>query len=449
LVAAADDMSLTPLDSPLYGNLLSDEEAASLLDAKAEIAAFLKFEAALAAAEAEAGVIPGAAADAIAEVTGALDIDPASLGEGTARDGVPIPALVTLLRGALPKEAAPYVHWGATSQDVTDSGLVLRLRDFLELAEGRLTVLGDLLAQLADRHRGQVMLGRTRMQQAAPTTFGLKAAIWLSALTQQRQRLMELRSRLLTLSVGGAVGTLSVLGARAEVVERGLAERLGLSVAPIPWHAERGRLLELGGWLSQTTVALGKMGQDLVLLAQNEVGEVRLQGGGSSTMPNKVNPVSAEALVTLARFNAAQLGLLHQAGVQGQERGGAGWMLEWLTLPPMLLGCAGALSQAQRCLEGLEIDPGRMQGNFEAALGLPLAESVSFALAEVMPRQEAQALVKEVCRRALNEQRDLLDVLAENSDLAVDFAALRDPARWLGSSDRFIGKALAEWRDRG
>jgi 3-carboxy-cis,cis-muconate cycloisomerase len=454
-------MSISPLDSALFGNLLSDSGSRALFQDAAQIRAMLRFEAALALAEADCGVIPKAAAAAIANSAETLEIEPGRLAEGSERDGLPVPALVAALREAVGEgaangeaasgevasgEAAHYVHWGATSQDVMDTALVLRLRDLLALHEGRLAGLGTLLADLADRERHQVMLGRTRSQQAAPTSFGLKAAGWLASLTELREQLFQLRPRLLRLSFGGAVGTLSVLGDRAEAVERSLAARLDLAVAPLPWHSRREAILELGGWLSQVTAALGKMGLDLSLLAQSEVGEVRLRGGGSSTLPNKVNPISAESLIALARFNAAQLSALHQAALQEQERGGPGWTLEWMTLPLLACATGGALQAATSCLSGLEVQGERMRANLEAARGLPYAEAASFALSEFLPRAEAQAAVKAACQRALAGQRDLLDELSETTDAPVDWAALREPGALLGAADAFIDRALAAWR---
>lgn len=439
-------MSVSPFGSPLFGDLFADPAALAHLDARAEIAAMLRFEGALAEAQGEAGAIPQAAASQIARAAASLEIEPGRLAPGVARDGVPVPALVAELRAAVGGDAASFVHWGATTQDVMDTGLVLRLRELLGLFEQRMAETGVLLAGLTERHRRRVMAGRTRSQQAAPTTFGLKAAGWLAPLVRHRDRLAELRPRLLRLSLGGAVGTLSAMGDKGAEVERALARRLDLGVASSPWHVQRDSLLELGGWLSQVTASLGKMGLDLTLLAQSEVGEVRLAGGGSSTMPNKVNPISAETLITLARFNAGQLGQLHQAALQEHERGGPGWALEWLTLAPMAAATSGAFRQATASLEGLTVLDARMRANLDGALGLPMAEAASFALAAHMPRAEAQTLVKEACVRASDSGRSLFGVLPELTDAPLDWEKLSDPANALGMADAFIDRVLAEWR---
>ncbi|MFC3226303.1 3-carboxy-cis,cis-muconate cycloisomerase [Marinibaculum pumilum] len=443
-------MGLTPLDSTLTGSLLSDPDSVALLDDRAAVAAMLRVEAALAVAQGRLGLIPANAADRIAAVVPGLDLDPATLAEGSADAGVPVPALVAQLRAAVGGEAAAHVHFGATSQDIVDTGLVLRLRDLLDLFDGRLAALISALAGLADRHRTTVMAGRTRTQQAVPVSFGLKAAGWLLPLVRQRTRLAELRPRLLLLQFGGAAGTLAALQDRGPAVAAALAEELDLGLPAMPWHAQRDGPAELAGWLSLTTGALGKFGQDAMLLAQSEVAEMRESGdagrGGSSTMPQKANPVSAEALVALARFNAGMVGQMHQALVHAQERDGAAWQQEWLALPQMLVAAGAALRHAAAMAEGLQVDADRMRATLDASNGLLLAEAASFALAAHMPRPQAQDLVKRASLTALAEDRHLMDLLAGMTDAPVDWQALKDPAGYLGAADSFIDGALAASR---
>ncbi len=436
-------MSLSPLDGALYADLLSDAELVARFDDAAQIRAMLEVEAALALAEAKAGVIPDAAAKHIAKVARKLEIDPAALAAGTAKDGIPVPALVEELRRAVGEDSAPYVHWGATSQDIIDTGLVLRLRAALDIQASRLDALIAALADQAEAHRGTVMAARTRAQQATPTTFGLKIAAWLAPLIRHRERLAEIRPRLLVLQFGGASGTLAALGDKGVRVMEALAAELDLAVPPLPWHTQRDGLAELAGWLSMVSASLGKIGGDLVLLAQSEVGEVRAgQAGGSSTMPQKANPVGAETLVALARFNAGLLAAVHQAVPQAQERDGVGWTLEWLTLPQMAVATGAALRNARTLIESLEVDAARMRGNLEAGNGLILAEAASFALAAHMPRPEAQALVKAACAEAAASGRHLMDVLEARTDAPVDWQALRDPAAYLGDADALIDRVL-------
>jgi 3-carboxy-cis,cis-muconate cycloisomerase len=419
-----------------------------LLDDRARLRAMLEVEAALARVQGRLGVIPTEAAARIAETAESLEIDPAALAPGTAAAGVPVPALVAALREAVGAAAGPYVHWGATSQDIMDSGLVLRLRDLLDKFDRRLVAVIQSLAALAEAHRGTVMAARTRAQQALPTTFGLKAAGWLMPLARHRERLAQLRPRLLAVQFGGAAGTLAALGTRGIEVMEALAGELGLAVPPAPWHAQRDGFAELAAWFALVTGSLGKIGEDLVLLAQSELGEARLKngpggGGGSSTLPQKTNPVAAEALVTLARFNAGLLVPASEALVQAQERGAAAWSLEWLTLPQMAVATGAALRLAHQALDGLGVDKARMAANLEASKGLILAEAASFALAQHMPRPEAQALVEAACAEAAQSGRHLMEVLAEKTPAPLDWAALKDPAGYLGAADALIDRILA------
>ncbi len=440
-------MTVSPLDSALYGALLSDAETAALFDDRADMRAMLAVEAALARAEAKLGIIPAEAAERIARTAENLEIEPATLAAGTASAGVPVPALVESLRQAAGGEAAAYVHWGATSQDIIDSALLLRLRSALEIHERRLAALIEQLAALAEAHRATVMAGRTRSQQATPITFGLKVAGWLAPLLRQRARLNEIRPRLLLVSFGGAAGTLAALGERGLEVAEALAGELALGMPPGPWHSQRDGLAELGGWLALTTGALGKIGQDVALLAQSEVSELHEgAGGGSSTMPQKANPVASETLVTAARMNAGLLATLHQAMLPEHERGGVAWQLEWLTLPQMVVLTGAALRQAVALIGGLQVDVRRMRANLDASNGLILAEAASFALARHMPRPEAPALVKAACRDAIAQQRHLIDLLAERVDAPLDWQTLRDPANYLGAAGEIVDRILRDAR---
>jgi 3-carboxy-cis,cis-muconate cycloisomerase len=308
-----------------------------------------------------------------------------------------------------------------------------------------LAELIDALAGLADAHRGTVAVARTRFQQAVPTTFGLKAAGWLAPLPRHRQRLAELKTRLLVVQFGGAAGNLSALGSRGVEVMEALARELGLGCPPLPWHNQRDTLAELASWLALVTGSLGKLGLDVLLLAQNEVGEVReAQGGGSSTMPQKSNPVRAEALVALARRNATLVGGMHQATLHAQERDGAAWQLEWAILPAMVETAAAALSHARELARTLVVDAARMRAVLDAARGLPLAEAVSFALAGHLPRAEAQELVKQASRDALASDTDLIETVAALTGAPVDWRELRAAAERPACADALIDRVLGE-----
>ncbi|UCH74846.1 MAG: 3-carboxy-cis,cis-muconate cycloisomerase [Rhodospirillales bacterium] len=441
-------MTVSPFDSAIFGRLFADPKINALFSDEAAIRSMLTFEAVLAAVEARLGIIPEAAAEAIERTAAGLTPDMDTIAAGTHATGVPVVPLVEQLRAAVGGEAATYVHWGATSQDVIDTGLVLRLHTALDLMTARLELLIDRLVALADAHRATVMAARTRWQQAVPTSFGLKAATWLQGLAAARDRLTDMRPRLLTVQFGGAAGTLSALGDKGVAVMEALARELDLAVPVAPWPSRREAMAEFAGALSQLTGVIGKMGQDLMLLAQSEVAEVRPGAGGdSSTMPQKANPVGCEVMVTASRLNATLVSAVHQALIQEHERGGPGWQLEWLSLPQMVACAGGALHHALAVTTGLEIDADRMRANLDASNGLILAEAAGFALAAHMPREAAQALVKDACRKVVSTGRPLMEVLPDMTDAPVDWTALADPAGYLGDADALIDRIIAAARN--
>jgi 3-carboxy-cis,cis-muconate cycloisomerase len=418
-----------PPGAGIFSALLVDPEVSTLLGDAAQARAMVAVEAALARVEARLGVIEVGHGEAISAALDGFEPDLADLARGTASAGVPIPALVAQLRRRVGGPAAEYIHWGATSQDIVDSALVLQLQAALGVIEGRLAELTAALADLARAHSDTAMVGRTRFQQAVPTTFGLKAAGWLAPLLRHRQRLAELQPRLLVVQLGGAAGNLAALGRQGVAVMEVLAEELGLGAPVMPWHSQRDALVELASWLSLVTGSLGKLGQDVLLLAQNEVGEVReAAGGGSSTMPQKSNPIRSEVLVTVARRNAILAGGMHQALLHAHERDGAAWQLEWTMLPEMLSATAAALAHAGELVRTLEVDVARMRATLDSSHGLLLAEAVSFALADRMGRAPAQALVKAACGTALAEGRDLIKVIAAQTVAGIDWGRLRSDA---------------------
>lgn len=344
-------MSLSPFEHPFLSGLFADPELAAYFSAPAEIAAMVRFETALAAVQAEAGVIPDEAAAAIAELEESFRPDLALLAAGTGRDGVVAPDLVAQMRAALPEAARTHLHVGATSQDVIDTGLVLRLVPVLGVFEARLAEAIETLSRLAERFGDRQLMGRTRMQDALPITAADRLADWRLPLERHLARLGQLRPRLLVVQYGGAVGTLEKLGeAGPDLVER-LAARLGLGAPQKAWHSQRDGIAEFASWLALVAGSLGKIGQDVALLAQNADPQIALSGGGgSSAMPHKSNPVAAEVLVALARHNATLSGGMAQALVHEQERSGAAWTLEWLILPQMVLTAGSALLVARRLL---------------------------------------------------------------------------------------------------
>ena len=346
-------MTVSSFDHPFLSGFLGDAETAELFSAKADLDAMLAFEAALAIAEGAAGIIPSGAASAIEKAIAGFRPDTSALREATARDGVVVPELVRQLREAA-GEHGRHVHFGATSQDVIDTSLALRLSKALALFAERLSALDKVLADLDTRFGQLAVMAHTRMQAAISVPASRKIASWRDPLKRCGERLAGIRADVAILHFGGAAGTLDKLGDKADAVTEALAQKLGLAAVERARHSERDGVAAYASWLSLVTGSLGKMGQDIALMAQSEVGEIRLaSGGGSSAMPHKVNPVGAEALVALARFNATLVGGMHQALVHENERSGAAWTLEWLILPQMTVATGAALRIATELLAGI------------------------------------------------------------------------------------------------
>ncbi|EAR51721.1 3-carboxy-cis,cis-muconate cycloisomerase [Oceanicola granulosus HTCC2516] len=428
-------MAASLFDSAIYRDLVTDRDTAQLFSDTAEVRAMLLVEGALARAQGALGLIPETAAAAIHRASLELQLDPAGLAAGAGQGGVPVPALVEAFRSAMQApEHSQWVHFGATSQDIMDTALVLRLRQVLALAERRLGALLAALARLAEAHAELPMAGRTWGQAATPTTFGAVVAAWGRPLLALHDRLAPLRAGLLTVSLAGAAGTLSAMGPRGPEVRARLAEGLGLADPGGPWHSDRQPIAELSTWATQVTGALAKMGDDLVLLAQTGLGEIRLAGtGGSSTMPQKQNPVLPALLVALAGHTAALNGAVQAGLVHRQQRDGAAWIGEWLSLPQICLGLNRALAAAGEVAAGLAPDPERMRANIDDGTGLIYAEALSFRLATAMPRPEAQSRVEALCARVTAESRSLVDLAAEAfPDFHLD--GLFTPAPHLGTA---------------
>lgn len=418
----------------------------------------LDFEAALARAEAAVGLIPTSAVAPIAGACRAELYDVPALAIAIASAGnSAIPLVKALGRqiAAVDAEAERYVHLGATSQDAMDSGLVLQLRAAVAIFETELAALADDLAVQAERHAATPLAGRTWLQHATPVTLGMKLAGLLGALTRQRQRLAELKPRLLVLQFGGAAGTLAALGEHALPVSDALARELELSLPEQPWHTQRDRLVEFAGWLGLLAGTLGKLGRDLSLLMQTDVGEAFEPAapgkGGSSTMPHKRNPVGAAVLIGAATRAPGLVATMLSAMPQEHERSLGLWHAEWETLPELCCLLSGALQQARLLLPGLEVDTARMRENLDLTRGLVLAEAVSIALAQRIGRERAHHLVEQCCRQAVNDGRHLRAVLGEHAEVAAELSAaeldrLLDPSHYLGLAQSWVARAVAEHR---
>ncbi|HEX4985048.1 MAG TPA: 3-carboxy-cis,cis-muconate cycloisomerase [Burkholderiales bacterium] len=439
----------------LLDPLFRDAAIVAVFSDEARLQGMLDFEAALARAQARLGVIPAAAAPAIAAQCRAGLFDVAALGKASALAGNPAIPLVKALTTAVAKrdgDASGYVHWGATSQDAMDTGLVLQLRAALDIVEAGIDRLNLVLAKQARAQRLTPMAGRTWLQQAVPVTFGLKMAGALDAMKRHRQRLAELRSRLLVVQLGGAAGTLASLGDRGPEVAAALAQELKLGDPGLPWHAQRDRVGEAATVLGLMTGTLGKVAQDVALMMQTEVGEAfeaAAKGkGGSSSMPHKRNPVGCAAVLSAAARIPGLVATMLAAMPQQHERGLGNWHAEWETLPEIFRLASGALHQLAGIVEGLEVDSRRMRRNLDVTRGLVLAEAVSAALAPKIGRDAAHALVEEACRKAVAQGKPLLDVLQKDRKARAHLSASRlkallDPAKYLGAAGSFVDRALA------
>ena len=420
------------------------------------VQAMLDVEAALARAEARVGLIPASAVAPIENACRADLYDFAALGEAIATAGnsaIPLVKALGKQIAATDAEAERYVHLGATSQDVMDTGLVLQLRQALDLIESDLAQLADALAAQAQRHAATPMAGRTWLQHATPVTLGMKIAGWLGAVTRSRQRLRELKPRLLVLQFGGASGTLAALGAQALPIAQALAEELQLTLPEQPWHTQRDRVVEFGAVLGLIAGSLGKLGRDISLLMQTEAAEVFEPSapgkGGSSTMPHKRNPVGAAVLIGAATRVPGLVSTLFSAMPQEHERSLGLWHAEWETLPEICCLVSGSLQQARLLADGLEVDAARMARNLDLTQGLVLAEAVSIVLAQRVGRDTAHYLLEQCCKRAVAEQRHLRAVLGDEPQVTAQLSSaeldnLLNPAHYLGQAQVWVERAVAE-----
>jgi 3-carboxy-cis,cis-muconate cycloisomerase len=439
----------------LLDALFTTDAMRAVFSDRVRLQRMLDFEAGLARAQARVGVIPPSAVPAIEAKCRAELFDLGALGRATALAGnpaIPMVEQLTALVAADDPEAMRFVHWGATSQDPMDTGLVLQLRDALNLLEADLARLSTALAQRITDHRLTPVVGRTWMQHALPVTFGLKVAGWLDVIGRHRTRVRELRSRALTLQFGGAVGTLAALDARGLAVAGALADELQLALPDLPWHAHRDRVGEVATTLGLLVGTLGKIARDISLHMQTDVAEVfepAEEGRGrSSTMPHKRNPVSCAVALAAAVRVPPLVSTMLAAMVQEHERGLGGWHAEWETLPEIAMLSAGALRQMLETVSGLEIDSARMRQNLDTTRGQILAEAVTMALGSRLGRLAAHQLVEQACHTASAQRRHLREVLAENPVITAQLTGeeldrLLDPLNSVGMAEVLIDRVIA------
>lgn len=439
-----------PLLDALFGSSLVD----AVFSDESRLRRMLDFEAALARAEARCRVIPTATAEVIAEQCKPELLDVAALAESTklsANPAIPMVKQLTALVARQNQEAARFVHWGATSQDVNDTGLVLQIREAWSILESDLSAFCATLAALAQRYRSTIIVGRTLMQHAQPTTFGAKVAAWLDAMHRHRMRFREIGKRACVLQFGGAVGTLAALREKGLDVSHALARELKLELPDMPWHTQRDRLVEVATTLALCAGTLGKIARDISLHMQPEIAElsepVGEGRGGSSSMPHKHNPVSAARILAAALRVPALVSTMLAAMVQEDERGLGNWHSEWETLPQIFRLTAGALHEMKEVMPRLEVDVKKMRSNLDQTHGLVFAESVSMALAESMGKSAAHRVVEAACQRIRTTGRTLGDELQRDPSVkqvlsTEELNQLFIPEKYLGSAEAFVDRVV-------
>jgi len=441
--------------SPLLAPMLSSAAMRAVCDDVACLQNMLDFEAALARAEAAVGVIPESAVGPIAAACRAESFDLAALAEAAMRSGNLAIPLVKALTADVAKsdaDAARYVHWGATSQDVIDSATMLGLRAGIDalLADTGRAVTG--FAKLARQHRNTAVVARTWLQHALPMPFGLKLAEYAAALHRSRGRLLRLRRETLALQFGGAAGTLAALGTTGLQVAERLAQELELTLPEAPWHTHRDRIAEAASVFAILSGTCGKIARDVQLMMQTDVGEAFEPAGegrgGSSTMPHKRNPVAAATALGAAMMAPNLAATIFAAQIQDHERSAGPWHAEWPTLPALLLVTSGALAGIVDIAEGLEVDAARMRVNLDATDGLVMAEAVTFALAEKIGKSEAHHLIEAASKKAVAGKQHLRDVLTSDAKVAAQLsreriAELFEPMAYQGASQALIDRLLA------
>jgi 3-carboxy-cis,cis-muconate cycloisomerase len=435
---------------PLFGSaevnrIFSDEQGVQRM---------LDFESALAGAEARAGVIPQSVPGAIASQCKVQYVDLPQLAQDAAGAGnlaIPLVKQLTGLVSKIDPEAARYVHWGATSQDVIDTALILQCRDAFHVIASRLDALRERLAELSNEHRATPMVARTWMQHAVPTVFGLKVAGWLDAVGRHRQRLAQTQDRVLALQFGGAAGTLAALGESGLQVSTALAEELKLTLPLIPWHSHRDRMAEMSATLALLVGTLGKIARDVSLQMQTEVSELlepAAEGaGGSSTMPHKRNPVACSVVLAAAARVPPLAGTLLAAMPQEHERGLGGWQAEWETVPQIFRLTAGALHRTVEMMDAIEVRTERMAQNLDQTRGLVFAEAVTMELAKHVGKSQAHGIVEAAARQAASSGRSFRQILDSAPSVTAHLSSaqldlLFQPLHYTGASGQFIERVL-------
>ncbi len=445
-------LTASPLDSVVFANLFSTEAMRAIFTDRSRVQRYLDVELALARVQARLGIIPQAAADEINRHGDAAAYDLDALGAATVRAGSPIVPVVAALVKQCRDGAGEWAHWGATTQDIMDSGMILQIGDAVALIEADLASIRTGLADLARRHRDVPMAGRSNLQHAIPVTFGYKAAVMLSSFQRHAERLAQIKPRLMVGQFGGAVGTLASLGPQGLEVQTLLMAELGLGQPVIAWHTARDTLAEIGQFLALLTSSCAKLALDVRLMMQTEVGEAfepfQAGRGSSSTMPQKRNPVAGNFAHACAALVRQQASVLTEAMVQDHERATGPFQMEWAAVPEIFCLAAGALSHTVSLANGLVIDPVRMRANLDMTGGLVLSEAVMMGLGPMLGREVAHDLVYDICREVAGGKGAFLDLLAANPTISAhmtraELAALLDPAAYTGLAGAMVDRVLA------
>jgi 3-carboxy-cis,cis-muconate cycloisomerase len=441
----------TVFDSFLFRDAFGTPRMREIFSDYALISRYAEVEIALAKAEARCGVIPAEAAEEIAKRTDVAALDFDLLRQETDIVGYPILPLVHQIAKQC-GEAGRYVHWGATTQDIMDTAVILQVREGLKVVEEDIAELRKILAGLSRRHRDTPMAGRTHLQQALPVTFGYKCAIWLAMFDRHAERLSQLKPRVLVGEFAGAAGTLASLGSKGLEVQKAFCKELGLGVPVSTWHVARDGLAEVVNFLALVTGSLGKIALDIMIMASTEFAEVYepfVKGrGASSTMPQKRNPISSELMLAAAKGVRQHAGLMLDATIQDFERATGPWHAEWMAIPESFVLTAGALHQAKFALSGLVVDEAQMAKNLDLSRGLIVAEAVMMGLAPQIGRQDAHDVVYDACRRASEQQISLAEALAADPKVSsrIDRATierLTSPKNYLGLAPEMVDRVLA------
>ncbi|MGZ3281200.1 MAG: class-II fumarase/aspartase family protein [Xanthobacteraceae bacterium] len=445
-------MTATALDSAIFRDIFTTPEMRDVFSDERRTSYYLEIERALARAQARLGIIPEKAAREIERQCRIENIDLARLKQQTERIGYPILGVVQQIVDLCADGLGEWCHWGATTQDITDTAAIMQIRAALELVEKDMEAIAAALADLSRRYRDTPMAGRSNLQQAVPLTFGFKTAALLAAMQRHRERLAQLRPRILVGEFGGAVGTLASLGGDGLKVQVAMMKELGLGQPDIAWHTVRDRIGEVACFLGLLTGTLGKISMDVKLLMQTEVAEVyepfHEARGSSSTMPQKRNPISCLYIHSTVALVRQHVAALLEAAVADPERSTGPWEIEWISLPEIFLLASGALAQTKLLVCGLEVDADRMRANLDLTKGMIVSEAVMMGLGPYLGRQRAHDLVYDICRKVATTGVPLVDLLAQNADISkhltrAELDKMCDPASYLGLAGEMVDRVLA------